>query len=136
MNQAAEQVYFEGEGVRVTRQRFQVGAQTHAMANVSSVKFHRHDPPSGFPMFLFVVAGVTLLPAAFALWVKAWAVGAFFGAFVIGCSAWAVWLLRRPPQYSVTLVTGAGEMQALLSADHARIKTIVDALNEAIVSRG
>jgi len=134
----AEKVFYDHEGVRVTNARFQVNAQTYAMAAVNSVGYHKTAPSLGLSTALITTGalfaalsglGVALSPTITGPWVFL-----FFGLLLLfmGIS------MRRghKPDFIVSLTTGSGQVQALRSKDQKYIESVVMALNEALVSRG
>jgi hypothetical protein len=46
------------------------------------------------------------------------------------------WWFRAKPEYVVLLHSASGEQEALTSKDHTFVSKVVNALNQAIVSRG
>lgn len=121
---AEEKTFFRYEDVTVTSSRFIIGSQTFAMSNITSVKASRRDPRRFWPIALIVV-GVLALMAKANIWV----------VVLIGGSGIA-WLLMQRAIYHVMLTTAGGETSALSSRQREYIEKVVQALNEAIVSRG
>lgn len=117
-------------GVSVTNTRLVVYNKTYALANVSSVGLEKRKPHIilGCVMlwvgFVAFGAGVSHLPSG-----MGWLVGGIvlFGAGV---------LLVRMREYIVRLRTAGGESNALKSSNGEFAKQVVQAIEQAIVSRG
>lgn len=121
-----ETVFFNEGNVSVSNSRFIVNGQTYAMSSVTSVK-KGETPPDKTMEIIFVILCVLIIAFASAAWK--------IGALVVG--AYLINLIRNKKTiYSVVLNVSSGEMQALQSHDKAFIERIIEALNQAIVSRG
>lgn len=123
-----EQNFFEHDGVKVTNARFVVDDQTFAMSNITSVSTSEDPPKRAGPFILGLIA-----------------VGLCFssdgssGRLVTGLifAALAVfWWRKQASSYHVVLKTSSGEAKALTSKQAEYVKSVVDAINNAIVHRG
>jgi hypothetical protein len=138
-----ETVFFNFNGIIVSNSRFIVRSQTYAMQSVTSVK-PGVIKPSRAVALAFILAGMLLL----ALKLLALELAALelldlldhqgvllvagVVAILIGLIAWYL----GKPRYSVILHTSAGEHHALVSDNKQDIEHVLQALNQAIVSRG
>lgn len=95
------------------------------MSNVTSVKTGYKKPERGGAILI----GFIGLGCLAGRW---WVFIVGFALIALAISAW----IGNKAQYSVILNTSSGENQALTSVDGSYIKAVVDALNNAIVSRG
>ena len=120
-----EKIFFNEGGITVTNSRFVVPGQTYTMSGVTSIKSVRHDPSKKWPIILLGIGIIMLLSGGDA------AVPALL-LIVAG----VVWLYLIKPTYGVVLSSASGETEALTSKDGGYINRIVNALNDAIVSRG
>lgn len=135
---AAETVFYDHDGVRVTNARFQVGAQTYAMNAVSSVGYLKKASPSGWRMASLIVGALFVLIGWFAMAETSMG-GLPLGMLVFGvaiCAGAIALSVLAKPTFQVALRTSAGEVSALSSPSAAAIEPVVRALNEALVSRG
>jgi hypothetical protein len=122
-----EKVFFEYDDVKVTNTRFINGANTYAMAGVTSIKLREKKPSMG-DVLAFVVISLALMgfvdkePVA------------LFPA--IGSAVLAFFLYRKKKTlYAIILSTSGGESEGLLSNQLEYTKQVVDALNQAIIFR-
>ena len=122
-----EKVFFEYDDVKVTNTRFINGANTYAMAGVTSIKLREKKPSMG-DVLAFVVISLALMgfvdkePVA------------LFPA--IGSAVLAFFLYRKKKTlYAIILSTSGGESEGLLSNQIEYTKQLVDALNQAIIFR-
>jgi hypothetical protein len=128
---AAERVFFERGPVRVTKSRFQVGAQTYAMAAVNSVSYSLKKEMNTLILSIAIVGALVLL----SLMDKFVPVGGL--VCLLGIPALAYWVHRsQTTKGTVVLTTSSGQIQALEDADSAYITAVVEALNNALVARG
>lgn len=121
---SSEKVFYGDDSVTVTQSRFIAEAKTYAMRNISSVSLRRNRK-SRFWQFALVVVGVVLVLA------DASQMG---GWVMVGLGA--VWLYFTRDEYAVRISSNSGEADGFVSADRKRVEKIVEALNEAIVTRG
>lgn len=132
-----ETVFLERPGVRVTNARFIVGAQTYAMSAVGSVTFVEGKREVGFPLGVLIVGALITFVGLVTAGADGLGEGVpaiFVGLVVLG---FGVPLYRRAKAtHSVVLRTTAGEVRALESSDEDEIRTVVRALNDALVARG
>ena len=120
-----EQRFHQRNNVLVTNLRFVVGAKTYAMSGITSVELDRADAHFLWPLLWGCFGG--LMAAIPDTKVIGW--------FILIASV-AVIAHRLRPKYQVNVTTASGESTALESYRYAEIKEIVDALNNAILSRG
>lgn len=122
--QTTEMVYFDSGDVKVTNARFIVPAQTYAMRNVTSVAFGAFAPNRFWPL-VWIIVGLILAVVMKSFW-----------PVVIFILPAGFWLLLQKPMYAVMLNSASGESRALQSQDSGYVKSVVEALNQAIVARG
>jgi len=121
-----EKTFFNEGGVTVTNSRFVVPGQTHAMSGITSVSKWITKPSMKLPIILIVLGIIPL----------------FFGSIfwiVVGIAliaAGVYLLIKNKPVYSVRLSSASGESNAIDSKDDKYIDKIVQAINDAIVTRG
>lgn len=133
---AAEKVFFEAHGVRVTNTRFIVQQQTFAMSSVNSVKVGVTDktPPNSTPLAMIVIGALWLLALFGSTPHK-------LGAYVIplaliGAGIYWIRSIKKAFEYKIVLTTSSGETTALTSSSEPDIRVVEAALNDAIVYRG
>jgi len=121
-----EKTFFNEGGVTVTNSRFVVPGQTHATSGITSVSKWITKPSMKLPIILIVLGIIPL----------------FFGSIfwiVVGIAliaAGVYLLIKNKPVYSVRLSSASGESNAIDSKDEDYIDKIVQAINDAIVTRG
>lgn len=132
----SEKTFLQTSQVVVTNTRFVVGRQTYAMAAVSSVRVDsRNMTPSN------------TVPALIVIVCAAWLLGAFFSMSsvvlnylipLIGLIIGVIWWrsIKKKFEYQLVLTTTAGEKSALKSFTEADIRSVENALNQAIIYRG
>ena len=127
-----EKVFFNFDGVTVSNSRFIVRSQTYAMQSVTSVKPGIVEPKRGVAILLMFIGFLLLVGEMLALYTAGVLLIAGIVAIIIGLIAWVL----EKPKYSVILNTSAGEHHALISEKKQDIEHVLQALNQAIVSRG
>lgn len=134
----AEKVFYDQGGVRVTSARFQVGAQTYAMASVNSVTYQKREAETGTGWALAILGGVFLLIVALVLVASGFSMAvAVFGGGSLVMLVGGVSIVRSAlPTFLVVLTTANGQSTALSNQDSTVVEPVVRALNEALVSRG
>ncbi len=126
---AEESTFFQSGGITVTNARFIVGAQTFAMRGITSVEGVEH-PPIVIWTIIFVVVGLLM---ALNLFAGNYGIGVF-GLLIFAVGIWL--RTRQRSKFSVVLRTAGGEITAYQSPDREFISSIIQALNQAIVSQG
>ena len=121
----AEEIFFNDDSVYVSNSRFIVNSKTYAMSNVTSVQFG-FKPGFRGRSWLAVIIGL------FCLLGQGWLVTVGWFLIIVGALSW--W--RTKSKYSLILHTLTGGYHALESDNSLYIREVIDALNEAIVSRG
>ena len=139
-----EIVFYDDGRNKVTNSRFIVGGQTYALSGITSVRIARTDfkPPAyknwvGIIAFGFVAAPIAAIFTG----------DAFKGFMPIIQNVLSVGIgialfkyhntIKNPnSDYHVVTTSSSGENEALTSSDRELVQKIVNALNEAIVSRG
>lgn len=132
-----EKIFFNKDGVIVSNSRFVVRGQTYAMSGITSVTSVRNDPSRIGPIVLFFLAFIFLL----------YGLGMYShdpsGAIIGGgfwVSVFTIWGVKswrgQKTYYQIIFNSSSGRVTALTSDDEEYIKTVVAALNDAIVSRG
>jgi hypothetical protein len=129
-NMSEETVIYESGEIKITNLRAVFGPKTYPVANITSVENKRIDPNTKGTGF-FMLFGIAFL--LIGLTGQNWGT-AILGAAMIGISLYIS--NSAKPSYAVSLVTAGGEVKAIESNDEATIKTIVNALNDAIVKKG
>ncbi len=127
-----EKVFFNFDGVTVSNSRFIVRSQTYAMQSVTSVKPGIVEPKHGLAILFLFIGFLLLIGEMLELYDAGVLLIAGAVAIVIGLVAWFI----EKPRYSVILNTSAGEHHALISEKKQDIEHVLQALNQAIVSRG
>ena len=120
-----ETTFFNEGGLTVTNSRFVVPGQTYAMSGVTSIRTEEYPPSRKWPIIitglgvLLVLGGKDTIIAALIL-------------IAIG----VVWWRSQKTTYRIVLSSASGETDAFTSADEKYVDNLVNALNDAIVSRG
>lgn len=120
-----ETTFFNDGGLTVTNSRFVVPGQTYAMSGVTSIRTEEYPPSRKWPSIitglglLLVLGGKDTIIAALIL-------------IAIG----VVWWRSQKTTYRIVLSSASGETDAFTSADEKYVDNLVNALNDAIVSRG
>lgn len=120
-----EREFFSGGDVYVSLTRFVVFGKTYAMSGITSVKASTIHPSRFLPTVMGVIGAFSMLAGGG---------GIVFGFVLLGLAAW-IWTMQKP-EYIVQLSSSSGEVQALKSADHDYVTSVVQALNDCIVARG
>lgn len=128
-----EQVFFESGGIKVTNSRFMVSGQTYVMNNVTSVQQTMDQPKTSGPILAMIFGGFIALGGLVSI-KESGPGGLLLGLVIAGMGFYI--LRNRKAIYHVLLRTASGETKALSSKDVSLISSVVDALNEAVVSRG
>ena len=120
-----ETTFFNDGGLTVTNSRFVVPGQTYAMSGVTSIRTEEYPPSRKWPSIitglglLLVLGGKDTIIAALIL-------------IAIG----VVWWRSQKTTYRIVLSSASGETDAFTSTDEKYVDNLVNALNDAIVSRG
>lgn len=124
------EIYTSGN-IRVTNSRFIVGGDTYAMNGITSVKA-RMKKKNLFLIYLLAVGAFMVMVS-----------NLFGGTFSIGLLALAIFAglcyiitVQKKPEYSVVVTSASGEAEAYTSKEKTSVEMIVDAINQAIISRG
>lgn len=121
-----EKIFFNQGNVSVSNSRFIVDGQTYAMNNVTSVK-SGVVKPNRLGSIIIGLIGLAMVLSGSG--------GVLIGGLVLLAIAVLSWMGNKK-QYTVLLHTSSGENQALASPDESYIRTVINSLNDAIVSRG
>lgn len=119
---AAETVFLEESGVKVTNARFVVFGKTHALSGITSVSSYKISPSRKGPIVLILLG---ILSAAM---IKGYA--------IIFIALGIVWWIMQKNTYKVHMESASGSFDALDSKDEDFIDRVVNALNDAIIHRG
>jgi len=122
--------YADDAGVRITNSRLIFGNATYAMANVASVRTAVTNPSQTGPVVLILI-GVLFALIGFT--------NSSFGVAVFGIFVGALgvlWLNGLRPTFHIRISSSSGEADALSSRHRDYIDRVVQAINEAIISRG
>jgi len=127
---ARDTVYHSDEQITVTRGRVTIGAETYAMANVTSVSIRTNYDSIGGGcalMLLGVFAGALLWGNGFGVW---------GGVAALLSIAWAIPQLRhRSYTLHIDDASDAPGVATLKSDDRAYLQGIADAFNQAFADR-
>ncbi|ATM01291.1 QacE [Aeromonas sp. CA23] len=121
-----EKIFFNQGNVSVSNSRFIVDGQTYAMNNVTSVK-SGVVKPNRLGSIIIGLIGLAMVLSGSG--------GVLIGGLVLLAIAVLSWMGNKK-RYTVLLHTSSGENQALASPDESYIRTVINSLNDAIVSRG
>ena len=122
MSDAAERIFYDNSGVKVTNARFIVSTTTYAVNNITSAKMRVRYPGRKGPIILGIL-GVIFLPTVPVL-----------GLAVIAAAVF--WWYQQKNLYLIVLATSGGEQEALTSQRREYVEEVYGALNSAIISRG
>jgi len=122
-----EKTFFKNNDVHITNARAVIGSRTYSLSNITSVGMFEKIP-SRIPGLLVIVCGLIWM------FVVGISVAAIIGLVVVLGGAFIVY--SQKPEYIVRIGSASGEVNALTSPNVKYIQKIVDALNNAIVSRG
>lgn len=122
-----EKTYLNQGNVVVTNTRVVIGGKTYAMTNVTSVSMAKQSS-SILPPVIAITVGVIIAAIVGGTFGNIIAVASIIGGLVL--------LFTRKPNYVVKIGSASGESDALISNDQDYVQKIVNALNQAIVSRG
>jgi hypothetical protein len=131
--EAGERVLFEDGTVKITSARAIVsGKTTYAMSNITSVKQFVEPRPGVFLLAAVIIGGPGLLC------VKSNDSGTSgIGGFLLFVgAACVVGFFLNKPKYWVRIGTSGAETNAVYSHDPEWTRSVVHAMNEAIVARG
>ena len=118
-----EKVFLKDNNVTVTQARFIANGKTYTMRNISSVSLYTLKSSYTLETIL-IVLGVILLIT------RTYIAGAILA--IIGIT----FMVLKKDKYAVRISTNSGEANSLISKDKNYIKTIINALNDAIIHRG
>jgi hypothetical protein len=123
-----ERTFLDEGGVKVTNARVLVGSQTYAMSGVTSVKHAVEPAKRGFSILCLLGAAGTLYydhqdanPIMIAV-----------AAAAVGILAWVL----VKDKHFVILHSSSGESRAVTHTDRGFINRVIQAINNAIISRG
>ena len=129
--------YSDDQGVRVTNTRLIVDSTTYAMGNITSVSRATH-PPSRLGPIIVGAVSVLFFAQAFIGGTSVAHKDALpllgIGTVVLGGAV--LWWIMQKTVYALRVASSSGEATPISSTDRARIDKIVQAVNEAIISRG
>lgn len=149
----AEQIFFEGQDIKVTNARFIVSGETYAMSGIISVKIgtvpseegkKARTPYSIKEKLSVILSSLVFLGGCSAV---SFSIRNSLWTFVGVCSLILLFVgIQRtltdkgepgdPPTHTVILRTSSGEVKALEDKDRHFIARVTQALNDAIVARG
>jgi hypothetical protein len=124
-----DKVQYTGGDITVSNTRVVVGAQTFALANISSVKIECTQPTAFGAGFVAAVGGVLAI-SGLGSGSSATAITGII-ALVIG----VLYIVLRRYTYWLLLTAAGGEARACSSKDPADIQRVVAAIERAIVER-
>ena len=147
LDEMDQMVFYEDDrGTRVTSTRFiyyrkKTHEITYAMANITSVEMNV-KPANRVPGIILAVLGVLTIAG-----------DSYFGDFDFGDFGDSVfsyvtiagivmlfvgvlWAIFVKPSYAVVIGSASGKEETLSERDREHTKTVVDAINEAIIKRG
>ena len=123
-----EKIFFEYEDVKVTNARFINGANTYAMAGITSIKL-REKKPSMTDVVICILISLAAL------------INALGGNYQMLVPALLMALLafylykKKQTIYAIILATSGGETEGLISNQKNYTTQVVNALNEAVIYR-
>lgn len=129
-----EKIFFEYDDVKVTNSRFINGANTYAMAGVTSIMLREKYPNM---KGVYLLSFLSLLAIYFAItlfFVNALFWGLLIPAVMLPYYAYSTYK-KAKKLYAIVLTTSAGETDALISDQIEYTKLVHTALNEALIFR-
>ncbi len=123
-----EHVFFQGAGVTVTNTRFVAGGRTFAVSGITSVSLSKIAPQRKGPIAAGVLSILLLLGSHGDTTI-------LIVGFILLAAAVGYWFADSP-RYSVRLMTASGESDAFSAKEEGLVRSVVNALNEAIIARG
>lgn len=132
MSQPGETIFLAADGVLVTNARLVIGAQTYALAAITSTRIDR-DKSRMERVVMFTM--IPILIASVAAWrivdsVAAGIVVLFLASLVFNVAI-AAW-----PRYALTILTSATETAVLTDLALPDAERVLAAINAAIIARG
>lgn len=124
---ANEQTFFKSADIQITNMRAVIGSRTYPISNITSVGMFEKTPSRVFAVILMVV-GVFMI-----IWSGLSPVSVIGLLIILGG---AYLMYTQKVEYIVRIGSASGEVNALASPNAAHIQKIVEALNNAIVTRG
>ena len=130
-----DHVFLDEGGILVTKTRFVSGAQTFALASISSVRGVEIPPSRSGPIFVVCLG---ILMAALGIGYGSGGLLCILLCIIsVACIAVGVAMLcLQKTVFSVMLTTSGGEVAAYTSRDKEFIARVINALTEAIIARG
>lgn len=122
-----EKIFFEYEDVKVTNSRFINGANTYAMAGITSIKL-REKKPGMMDVFICILVVLLLLFKA----VENYQL--LIPALLLAILAFYLYK-KKKTLYAIILATSGGETEGLLSNQLDYTTQVANALNEAVIYR-
>ncbi len=131
----SEEYLYRKGSVAITPTRAVLGSKTYALANITSVEIGKRPPNNAIPAGGIMIGIVMLFFGLLAG--SGGSIGyvvAGMGIVLIGLSIFGI--TKNKPKYLVRIGSASGEKDVLESTNEARIREIVNAINDAIVQRG
>ena len=122
-----EKIFFEYEDVKVTNARFINGANTYAMAGITSIKL-REKKPSMADVVICILISIVLFFNSLGNYQL------LVPALLIALLAFYLYK-KKQTIYAIILATSGGETEGLLSNQFNYTSQVVAALNEAVIYR-
>ena len=117
-----EQTFLTNGAATITSSRIVINGKTFATRNVGSVSIATTVPSKVGPIVMIIIGAICALA-------KAWI------AALIIAGLGALWLVGLKNTYRIMMMAGGGEVMALESKDAPLIKSIHDAVAQAISVR-
>jgi hypothetical protein len=131
-----EQVFLREGDVLVTSTRFAVGPTTYAISSINSVKFTEVPPDRSLQGCLGAIAlGLFLVAISVLAMSPSTGIPCFLILTVVAIFITVV-ISKDKPSYQTIITTSSGELQALTGNDRGFIRRVVNAIEQAIISRG
>ena len=127
-----ETFIYQDQLVTITNARAIMGGTTYAMANITSVR-HTTEPAKIGCLVLMTFLAATVAIISF---FGSGNVGVGFVALLIAAAVGAAAYSGRRSKHWINIGTAGAEQRAIFSYDEGWTKTVVAALNNAIISRG
>jgi len=120
-----EKVFYRNSNVLVTQSRIVVFSKTYALRSVSSVSmFVKHKTTTKFLSSVLLIMGLFALYNLYYL----------FGIILIVVAVALLFFIKD--EFTIQISSNSGDNNVLMSKNKEYFKSVVDAINEAIIYRG
>jgi len=132
-----EKAFLTESNVYVSNARIVIAGTTYALSNITSVSKRMTPASTGCSTVIILFGVIILLIGLVHFGVRHVITGLVLIIIAVLAAGGGVYSFKsQKPTYHILLASSSGETEALSSQDEAVVDRIVNAINQAIVSRG